>query len=127
MAEHHFIVKYDDETKTWSHDVDSEEVRFPDGTIWNESLGTWDYSYQGEGKFFPHLQRGTMVGGPNDKKRRSVHGLAAPLSGAWGAASGRRELTTSRESSASGKIRRQVRAKRRARRRPPSLRPRVIA
>lgn len=53
MAEHHFIVKYDDETKTWSHDVDSEEVRFPDGTIWNESLGTWDYSYQGEGKFYP--------------------------------------------------------------------------
>ena len=83
--------------------------------------------FDGEGKFFPHFDGGTMVGGPNDKKSRSVHGLAAPLSGAWGAASGRRELTTSRESSARGKIRRHVRAKRRARRRPPSLRPRVIA
>ena len=30
--------------------------------------------FDGEGKFFPHLQRGTMVGGPNDKKSRSVHG-----------------------------------------------------
>jgi hypothetical protein len=52
MAEHHFVVKYDDNLNHWSVDVESEEVRFPDGTIWDEKESTWTYSYQGSEKFF---------------------------------------------------------------------------
>ena len=52
MAEHHYIIKFDDITGEWSQDTDSEEVRFPDGTIWDEKTGTWNYSYQGSEKFF---------------------------------------------------------------------------
>ena len=52
MAEHHFVVKYDDNLNHWSVDVESEEVRFPDGTIWDEKTSTWEYSYQGSEKFF---------------------------------------------------------------------------
>jgi hypothetical protein len=52
MAEHHYIIKFDDETGEWSQDVDSEEVRFPDGTIWDEAKKEWQYSYQGEGVFY---------------------------------------------------------------------------
>jgi hypothetical protein len=52
MAEHHYIVKYNDETKEWSQDTDSEEVRFPEGTIWDERHNEWFYSYQGDGIFY---------------------------------------------------------------------------
>lgn len=52
MAEHHYIIKFDDKTGVWSHDVDSEEARFPDGTIWDEDKQEWIYSYQGDGKFY---------------------------------------------------------------------------
>lgn len=52
MAEHHFIVKFDDETEEWSIDADSEETRFPDGTIWDEIKQEWTHSYQGEGNFY---------------------------------------------------------------------------
>lgn len=52
MAEHHYIIKFDDVTKTWSQDTDSEEVRFPDGTIWDEKKNDWEFSYQGDGQFY---------------------------------------------------------------------------
>lgn len=52
MAEHHYIIKFDDETKEWSQDTDSEEARFPDGTIWDERKQEWLYSYQGDGIFY---------------------------------------------------------------------------
>jgi len=52
MAEHHYVVKYDDDLKKWSLDVDSEEVRFPDGTIWDDKKQEWTYSYQGDGAFY---------------------------------------------------------------------------
>lgn len=47
MAEHHYIIKFDDKTKEWSHDPDSEEAKFLDGTIWDEDTGEWNYPYQG--------------------------------------------------------------------------------
>ena len=52
MAEHHYIIKFDDVTKEWSQDTDSEEVRFPDGTIWDEATKEWVYPYVGEGEFY---------------------------------------------------------------------------
>ena len=52
MAEHHYIIKFNDETGEWSQDTDSEEVRFPDGTIWDEATNSWHYAYQGDGEFY---------------------------------------------------------------------------
>lgn len=52
MAEHHYIIKFDDITKEWSHDADSEEVRFVDGTIWDESESSWFTPFQGDGQFY---------------------------------------------------------------------------
>lgn len=52
MAEHHYIIKFDDETGVWSQDVDSEQARFPDGTIWDEAKQEWHYPYQGDGIFY---------------------------------------------------------------------------
>lgn len=52
MAQHHYIIMFDDETGVWSHDVDSEEARFPDGTIWDEANQEWHYPYQGDGEFY---------------------------------------------------------------------------
>lgn len=48
--EYHYIVKYTEE-EGWTIDTDSEETRFPDGTIWNSESGEWEYAYLGEGQF----------------------------------------------------------------------------
>lgn len=48
--EHHFIVKYSTENG-WEFDTDSEEVRFPDGTVWNSETDEWSSGYAGEGEF----------------------------------------------------------------------------
>jgi hypothetical protein len=52
MAEHHYIIKFDDVTKVWSQDVDSEEVRFVDGTIYDDEQSAWFSPYQGDGEFY---------------------------------------------------------------------------
>ena len=52
MAEHHYIIKFDDITQEWSHDVDSEEARFVDGTIYDEAEQAWFVPYQGDGQFY---------------------------------------------------------------------------
>lgn len=48
--EHHFIVKYSTE-KGWEWDTDSEETRFPDGTVWNSDSQEWAIGYAGEGEY----------------------------------------------------------------------------
>lgn len=46
IKEHYFIVKWSKQNG-WSIDTDTEEARFPDGTVWN---GTeWEYPYLGNG------------------------------------------------------------------------------
>jgi len=52
MAEHHYIIKFDDITQEWSHDVDSEEARFVDGTIYDEAEQAWFVPFQGDGEFY---------------------------------------------------------------------------
>lgn len=52
MAEHHYIIKFDDVTKVWSQDPDSEEVRFVDGTIYDDEEQSWFTPYQGDGQFY---------------------------------------------------------------------------
>lgn len=48
--EYHYIVKYT-ENEGWTIDTDSEETRFPDGTIWDTEAGEWQFAYLGNGQF----------------------------------------------------------------------------
>ena len=46
MKEHYFIVKWSRDNG-WEIDTDTEEARFPDGTVWNGK--EWELPYLGEG------------------------------------------------------------------------------
>ena len=46
MIEHHFIIKYSKE-EGWSWDTDSEEPRYPDGTVWDTEKESWSVGYLG--------------------------------------------------------------------------------
>ena len=52
-SKHHFIVTYDAKTKEWSWDSDTEQVKFPDGTIWDETKQEWYRGYMGDGGYDP--------------------------------------------------------------------------
>jgi hypothetical protein len=45
MKTHTFIISYDSTTKTWSHDIDQEEVHYENGTIYNELTQEWERAY----------------------------------------------------------------------------------
>jgi hypothetical protein len=47
---HHFIVSYN-KNSGWTIDIDSEEVRFPDGTVFNYDTTQWENSYIGDGEY----------------------------------------------------------------------------
>ena len=48
MKEHYYIVKWS-KAGGWEIDTESEEARFPDGTVWNGK--EWELPYEGEGVF----------------------------------------------------------------------------
>lgn len=50
MKEHHFIVSYSKENG-WIIDLGSEQVRYPDGTIFNYDTSEWELSYIGDGEY----------------------------------------------------------------------------
>lgn len=49
MIEHHFIIKYSKENG-WEWDTDSEELRYSDGTVWDEEGVGWQSGYVGWNK-----------------------------------------------------------------------------
>ena len=49
--QYHYIIMFDDETNEWNLDVDGEESAFPNGTIYNDEINTWEYGYAGDGNF----------------------------------------------------------------------------
>jgi hypothetical protein len=51
--EHYFVVKFDEQTGTWSWDTDIEESRFGDGTIYNSDTNEWSSGYLGDGEYEP--------------------------------------------------------------------------
>ena len=51
MKQHHFVIAYDTETKTWFWDTDTEEARFDDGTIYDTATGKWSNGYLGDGDY----------------------------------------------------------------------------
>jgi hypothetical protein len=52
--EHHFIVKFNEETGAWSWDTDVEEARFDEGTIFNYDTNEWSSGYLGDGEYEPN-------------------------------------------------------------------------
>jgi hypothetical protein len=48
--QYHYVVSYT-EGEGWAIDTDSEEARFPDGTIYDIENGEWQFGYLGDGKF----------------------------------------------------------------------------
>jgi hypothetical protein len=46
--EHYYIIKWS-KSEGWEFDPDTEEARFPNGTVWNGS--EWEYPYEGDGVF----------------------------------------------------------------------------
>jgi len=53
MSKHHAVLMYDSETKQWSHDVETENAKFPDGTIWDDAKEEWYSGYLGDGGYDP--------------------------------------------------------------------------
>ena len=51
--QHHYVLVFDTKTNEWTLDSDCEEVRFPDGTIWNEETQLWESGYLGDGIYEP--------------------------------------------------------------------------
>ena len=51
--QHHYVLVFDTKTNEWTLDSDCEEVRFPDGTIWNEETQVWESGYLGDGTYEP--------------------------------------------------------------------------
>jgi hypothetical protein len=54
--QHHYIISYNTEWERWELDADSEEVKFPDGTIWDDEADTWHRDYNGDGEFYPEAE-----------------------------------------------------------------------
>lgn len=54
MAYHHYIISVDTESGEWVIDTEQEELRFPDGTVYNEDTNEWASEYLGDGEFLPH-------------------------------------------------------------------------
>ena len=42
MRQYYYVIYFDEETKEWTHDIDTESIRFDTGAIWNEEVGKWD-------------------------------------------------------------------------------------
>lgn len=49
MAHFYYVIYFDEETKEWVHDCDTESVRFDEGTIWSEEDQEWTSGYLGDG------------------------------------------------------------------------------
>jgi hypothetical protein len=50
MADHYFIVKFNDNYNSWSIDSDVEQELFPNGTVYDDDK--FNFSYQGNGEFY---------------------------------------------------------------------------
>lgn len=51
VRQHHFILRYDSDTKQWELDTELESDLLPDGTIWNETALRWEHGYIGDGEY----------------------------------------------------------------------------
>lgn len=54
---YHFIISYNTGRNEWELDADSEEVKFPNGTIYDYEKDEWHRDYSGDGEFYPEAER----------------------------------------------------------------------
>lgn len=54
---HHFIVSYNTARKEWELDVEAEEIKYPDGTIYDYDNDEWKRDYSGDGEFYPEAEQ----------------------------------------------------------------------
>ena len=47
MAQHHFVVIYDDERNVWEYDSEQTGIAYPDGEIWEETEGEYFAAHHG--------------------------------------------------------------------------------
>ena len=50
IKEHHFVVTYSKQNG-WNIDIEGEELRFPNGTVFNYDTTQWENSYIGDGEY----------------------------------------------------------------------------
>lgn len=70
--EHHYILAYNVSDGYWYHDTDSEEVKFPSGTIYDHITDEWDYAYIGDGEYADHEE---ILSSQINKALRQLNGL----------------------------------------------------
>ena len=71
--QHHYIVSYDTGRNEWELDADSESVKYPDGTIYDDATDTWHRDYSGDGVYFPESERlGQVIGAAISTLNRSA-------------------------------------------------------
>lgn len=44
-VQHHYVIRFDVDTKTWLWDVETEEIAFPDGTLYDTEIERWVFPY----------------------------------------------------------------------------------
>ena len=49
--QHYFVVYFDNDTKQWVHDPDTEETYLDNQTVYNTKKYCWEYGYLGDMKF----------------------------------------------------------------------------
>ena len=49
--QHHYVIMFDDVTNEWTHDTDTEEDVFDDGTVYDTKTKKWTSPYIGDGVF----------------------------------------------------------------------------
>lgn len=54
---HHYIISYNTARNEWELDAESEEVKFPNGTVYDYDNDTWHRDYDGDGEFYPEAER----------------------------------------------------------------------
>ena len=52
--QHHYVIMFDDVTNEWTHDTDTEEDIFDDGTAYDTKEKQWINPYIGDGVFIPN-------------------------------------------------------------------------
>jgi hypothetical protein len=54
---HHYVLTYDTTTQEWKADGTTEEIHFPDGTIYDPVNDEWHKWWSGDGQYMPSEER----------------------------------------------------------------------
>lgn len=74
MSQHHYIIQFDTDTRKWTWDWDSEDTRFPDGTIY---LPEFDNKWTDLSDLDPQLNQ--VLGKVDESASKAVVGFISLL------------------------------------------------